>query len=366
MIKSDSFGKEGFEMPEQEIPKQIRLLGFVKITGQIEAITGLHIGGTADSIDKGGIDSPVIKNPVTNEPYIPGSSLRGRMRALLEAKTEAILRPMTNDGKIWMEFYRTDDFNKEAVFTEDEFQSFLEKHQFDEKQKAVLKASLGHKNRKLFILRKNIKKGDLEKEAFEQVERELRRIADQNAYNLALESQVCRLFGNSASDPGLPSVLIVRDAMLSEGSKVIYMADKLPVTEAKMEIVVDRITAHAMPRTIERVPAGAKFDFEIVYKVQTHKNGQFVENAADNPHIKCDQKLREDLTNILCALEIIETHTGLGGNTSRGHGQVRFHINAFEAKDIAGDNVKGFEPKANPYFSDCKDAVASLSFAQYV
>jgi len=352
-------------MPDQEITKQIRLLGFVKITGQIEAVTGLHIGGTADSIDKGGIDSPVIKNPVTNEPYLPGSSLRGRMRALLEAKTKATLRSMTNDGKIWMEFYKTDHFNKEAVFTEEGFQSFLNKFS-DEKQKTILKAQLENRDSKLVILCKNVKKEDLEKEAFEQIERELRTVANRNAYNLALKSQVCRLFGNSASEPGLPSVLIVRDAMLSEKSKDIYMADSLPITEAKMEIVVDRITAHAMPRTIERVPAGAKFDFEIVYKVQTHENGQFVANATDDPHTKCDQKLRDDLTNIFCALETIETYTGLGGNTSRGHGQVKFDIGNFEAKTITGDNVKGFESKANPCFSDCKNDIADISFAQYV
>ena len=55
--------------------RQIKLLGHVTISGEIEALSGLHIGGIADSIDKGGIDHPVIKNPVTNEPYIPGSSL---------------------------------------------------------------------------------------------------------------------------------------------------------------------------------------------------------------------------------------------------------------------------------------------------
>ncbi len=90
-------------MSDPKEPKYIKLLGYVKITGGIEALTGLHIGGTADSIDKGGIDNPVIKNPVTNEPYIPGSSLRGRIRALLEKKTGAVLSEMTKD--VWLEFY---------------------------------------------------------------------------------------------------------------------------------------------------------------------------------------------------------------------------------------------------------------------
>ena len=43
---------------------QIKLLGYITIKGFIQSLTGIHIGGSSDSIDKGGIDSPVIKNPV--------------------------------------------------------------------------------------------------------------------------------------------------------------------------------------------------------------------------------------------------------------------------------------------------------------
>lgn len=240
--------------------KQIKLLGYIRIAGDIEVLTGLHIGGIADSIDKGGIDTPVIKNPVTNEPYIPGSSLRGRMRSLLEKKTAKILHPMTSAKDIWMEIYET------------------------------------------------------EKEA--------------------LKSEVCRVYGNSASEKGVPSVLIVRDALMSrndsgEYRREDYMKNGLPVTEVKMEIAVDRITAHALPRTIERVPAGAKFEFEIIYKVQTYENGEFEKESSDYD-TKSDEKLRVDLKNILWALEQIETHDGLGGNTSRGHGQVNICINGLE------------------------------------
>jgi len=46
--------------------------------------TGLQIGAGNSSFDIGGIDNPVIKNPITGEPYIPGSSLKGKMRSLLE------------------------------------------------------------------------------------------------------------------------------------------------------------------------------------------------------------------------------------------------------------------------------------------
>ncbi len=62
----------------------IQLQGKIFITGNIEAVTGLHIGGNAGELDIGGVDNPVIRNPLSREPYIPGSSLRGKMRSLLD------------------------------------------------------------------------------------------------------------------------------------------------------------------------------------------------------------------------------------------------------------------------------------------
>lgn len=56
----------------------------VFVRGRIKAETGMHIGGNSIGMAIGGADKVVIRNPVTNEPYIPGSSLRGKMRALLE------------------------------------------------------------------------------------------------------------------------------------------------------------------------------------------------------------------------------------------------------------------------------------------
>lgn len=56
----------------------------VKLTGQIELLSGLHIGGGDDTMKIGGIDNGVIKDINTDKPYIPGSSLKGKMRSLLE------------------------------------------------------------------------------------------------------------------------------------------------------------------------------------------------------------------------------------------------------------------------------------------
>ena len=54
------------------------------LNGQIELLSGLHIGGGDDTMKIGGIDNSVIKNANTGHPYIPGSSLKGKMRSLLE------------------------------------------------------------------------------------------------------------------------------------------------------------------------------------------------------------------------------------------------------------------------------------------
>lgn len=53
-------------------------------TYKIVLKTWLHIGGSGDTLKIGGIDSEVVKNPLTWAPYIPGSSVKGKMRALLE------------------------------------------------------------------------------------------------------------------------------------------------------------------------------------------------------------------------------------------------------------------------------------------
>lgn len=64
--------------------KHIKLFGKVIIETRIEAITGLHIGGSSTGLEIGGIDKAVIRNPIDKRPYIPGSSLRGKMRSQTE------------------------------------------------------------------------------------------------------------------------------------------------------------------------------------------------------------------------------------------------------------------------------------------
>ncbi len=62
-----------------------RLIKKIKITCEMELLSGLHIGGNGDNVEIGGIDNSVIKIITKDEqPYIPGSSLKGKMRCLLE------------------------------------------------------------------------------------------------------------------------------------------------------------------------------------------------------------------------------------------------------------------------------------------
>ncbi len=62
----------------------IQLKGRVFFTFDIYTATGLHIGGSDIGVEIGGVDKTVIRDKLTNRPYIPGSSLKGKMRSLLE------------------------------------------------------------------------------------------------------------------------------------------------------------------------------------------------------------------------------------------------------------------------------------------
>jgi CRISPR-associated protein Csm3 len=65
----------------------MKLNGMSLITGRIILKSGLHIGAGDTEMHIGGTDNPVIKHPHSGEPYIPGSSLKGKIRALLEMRS---------------------------------------------------------------------------------------------------------------------------------------------------------------------------------------------------------------------------------------------------------------------------------------
>ncbi|MDI9624113.1 MAG: type III-A CRISPR-associated RAMP protein Csm3 [Candidatus Aenigmatarchaeota archaeon] len=210
--------------------EDVNLLGKVIIRGGIVAITGLHIGGSQVKLEIGGVDTPIIRDAVTNEPYIPGSSLKGKMRSLLEKA----------EGK-----------------------------------KQNQKVGRGVK---------------------------IHICDNKEDYS---NCKVCKIFGTPGEKNfSEPTRLIVRDAQLTKESAKLLKGLELPYSEVKFENVIDRITSAANPRQIERVPAGAKFNFEIIYNI-------FTEEDKDN------------LKYVFKAMKLLE-HDYLGGQGSRGYGKIKF------------------------------------------
>lgn len=81
------------------------------ITATLTLESGLHIGAGDSEIHIGGIDNSVVKHPITGEPYIPGSSLKGKIRSLLEWKSGAVQEDPL--GK--KEYDRSEGAQKDAV-----------------------------------------------------------------------------------------------------------------------------------------------------------------------------------------------------------------------------------------------------------
>jgi CRISPR-associated protein Csm3 len=74
----------------------MQLTHIKQLTGTIVLKTGLHIGAGDTEMRIGGTDNPVVKNPLDGQPYIPGSSLKGKIRSLLEWRLGLVT---ASDGK---------------------------------------------------------------------------------------------------------------------------------------------------------------------------------------------------------------------------------------------------------------------------
>jgi len=75
---------------------QLQLIDIKEIKGRIILESGLHIGAGDSEMHIGGTDNPVVKHPHTGLPYIPGSSLKGKVRSLLEMESGLMSK---TDGK---------------------------------------------------------------------------------------------------------------------------------------------------------------------------------------------------------------------------------------------------------------------------
>ena len=266
----------------------IRFLhGHIVISGVITCRSGLLIGGADDTLEIGGIDKSVIRNPLTGEPYIPGSSLKGKLRSI----TEKIVKD-TNGNPFRAN--RSGDGGQRKVW----------RHECDD-------------------------------------------------YNDAKACQLCRIFGATGNDnlDNYPGALLVRDSTLCNIEKLTQ--DDLPITETKMENAIDRLTSAASLRTFERVPAGAKFKFELIYRVETLEP----KGIPANGNVTVDSvRVEEDITNLLAAMDILEKD-GLGGNISRGYGRVEFTIKQFQSNE-----QDGFQDNDGKPLSCCKETLNEIAF----
>jgi len=190
----------------------IQLTGRIFLEFELKIQSGLHIGGSDEGISIGGVDKTVIRDPLTNRPYIPGSSLRGKIRSLMEKYTGAEQNnPIGNNVKIH---------------------------------------SCGAG------VRENDEEG-------------MRRATE--AYK---KCPICQIFGVPGERKfSSPTRLIVRDIQLTDKSAedLNKLRTDLPYTEVKTEVAIDRVTSAASPRQMERVPAGAVFGpAEMVYSLYDH------------------------------------------------------------------------------------------------
>src|ERR1700680_1079364 len=224
---------------------ELRFIGKLILEGDLECRTGLHIGAGKGSLEIGGADNPVVKDAF-GLPYIPGSSLRGKLRSMLE-QSSGMAVP------------------SELVYVSKRKGQEVRIHQSDRP-----------------------------------------------------DDEICLLFGRNpgrmdrvSGEPldmraATPARLAIYDAPLDAESITPQMRENLDdeITEVKSENAIDRITSQANPRTLERVPAGARFQVRMVLDVLCEE----------------DKALAARLVEGLRLLE----DDALGGGGSRGSGRVRF------------------------------------------
>jgi len=210
------------------------------ITGKIICKTGLHIGGTQEGIEIGGVDNIIIRDPLTDLPYIPGSSLKGKLRHLLE----------------W-------ELNK------------IELHP---KQKSYTAHFCGR-------------------------------------------CDACLIFGAATDESTVkinsgPTRLTVRDAFPTQDTikKWQEWLGENIYTELKTENAINRVTSEANPRTMERVPAGSEFEFEMIFDIY------------------CDTD-RDLLKSLFSAMLLLE-NSALGGSGTRGYGKIKFDVQKKEFRSV--------------------------------
>lgn len=209
----------------------------IQITGNIEVVTGMHIGGSSAFAAIGAVDSPVIKDVRTNLPMIPGSSIKGKMRSLLAKR-----------------------YNDNVAEKPDED-----------------------------------------------------------------NERLTRLFGSSKKDHVKASRIIMSDMILKNREELRKQGLE-SMTEVKFENTINRISAVANPRQIERAVRGSKFDIDFLYEV--------VE----------EDEILEDFQVLADGMKLLQ-YDYLGGHGTRGYGKIKF--NQLEASVVIGEIPDDIIEKCN-------------------
>ncbi|MBS5588348.1 MAG: type III-A CRISPR-associated RAMP protein Csm3 [[Clostridium] spiroforme] len=208
------------------------LEGIYVLNIKLELLSGLYIGGNDNGFDIGGADSDVIRNPLTNKPYIPGSSLKGKLKSLLKYHIKEV-----------------DRTKKDIFFKDSNITNIFEP----------------------------IDEGDIK--ITRAIFRDL---------TLTVESE------------------IELQNILGTGC----------FTEIKAENKVNPISGKSdSPRFVERVPAGAVFEGEIVLNVFDGDNKETM------------------MKNIKKSLKLLEMNY-LGGNGTRGYGRVKVEFDEFKVVNL--------------------------------
>lgn len=194
----------------------------LEISGKIEVVSGLHIGASDAYSAIGAIDSPVIRDPISGDPIIPGSSLKGKLRTLL--------------AKLYNE-------------------KMANNHNAD-------------------------------------------------------HQKIKDLFGSSDKG-GCSGRLLFSDMLMSNWDELQKRGAKTK-TEVKFENTINRVTAVANPRQIERVIRGAIFDLSIIYDIE----------YSDNLDNDKKQQIEEDFQTLKAGFELLE-YDYIGGSGSRGYGKIK-------------------------------------------
>lgn len=213
----------------------------IQITGEIELLTGMHIGGSSAFAAIGAVDSPIVKDVRTKLPMIPGSSFKGKMRSLLAKE------------------YNDD----------------------------------------------------------------LAKVPDEDAKCLT------RLFGCAKKDHVQRSRILIAD-MVMVNDQELRDQGLQSITEIKFENTINRVTAVAMPRQIERAVRGSVFNLDMIYEA-----------------VK-EEEIIEDMQILANGLKLLQ-YDYLGGNGSRGYGKVKFK--ALDVSTAVGNVDEHIIEQCNEIFS---------------